>query len=364
MSELSLFRRYPGMMGRVPHIPLGTLPTPVERVAGLGPDDVAVYVKRDDVTGDLYGGNKVRKLEFLLAEARARGCERVVTVGGAGSNHALCTAIYAKQVGLRSAILLFPQPNAYSVRRNLLMDLHVGTDIHCCGNIGQLQERTAALVEEYAGVDDVAPMFIPGGGSSPTGAVGYVNAALELADQFDAGVVPCPGRIYVALGTMGTAVGLVLGLRAAGLACQVVGVRVVPTGVGSAELMGSLLGRTSRLLHEADAAFPLVELSAGDFVVLDDFYGEEYGLHTAEGTAAVQRVKQSSGVELDGTYTGKTAAAMLAYLASGEAEGPVLFWDTKSSRPYPPEAMALDYHGLPPELHRYFEEDVQPLERS
>ncbi|MBD3239605.1 MAG: pyridoxal-phosphate dependent enzyme [Chitinivibrionales bacterium] len=361
MSTIPLFRRYPALKESLPRIEMAALPTPVERVSGLtaGNGQAEVYVKRDDLTGDTFGGNKIRKLEFLLGQARAEGRTRVITVGGAGSNHALATTLCARQVGLRAALMLFPQPNAHAVRRNLLMDLHAGADLHPCDDYGAFRDRSEQLRAHYSRLDGVEPMLIPAGGSAPAGVVGYVNAGLELAEQIRAGVMPRPSRIYLALGTMGTAVGLLMGLRVAGFEIEVVGVRVVPTSIGSESRMRSLFDATNRLLHEKDASFPLLEPHDDWFRVEHGFYGGEYGRFTAESVDAVTRVGDATGLALDGTYTGKACAALLAHMASGQATGPLLYWHTRNSRPYPPEALARDYHELPRELWPYFENPVQ-----
>ena len=134
LTDRPLFARYPGMYGVLPHVSLGTLPTPVERLQTLeqvlGVSDTRLYVKRDDLSGRPYGGNKVRKLEFLLARAAQQGYKEVLTFGGAGSNHALATGLYARQMGLQSISMLIPQPNAQGVRTNLLMSLHAGIELH------------------------------------------------------------------------------------------------------------------------------------------------------------------------------------------------------------------------------------------
>jgi D-cysteine desulfhydrase len=143
------------------------------------------------------------------------------------------------------------------------------------------------------------------------------------------------------------------------LPVDVVGVRVVPTFIGSEAGMAELTRDTSRFLHERDGTFPLVEMKREEFTVVHDFYGGEYGLHTPEALAAIERVRDSAGIELDGTYTGKAAAAMLAGIESASDGGPVLFWDTKSSRQAPPEVQSQDYRALPRPLHRYFEEETK-----
>ncbi|MBN2370089.1 MAG: pyridoxal-phosphate dependent enzyme, partial [Vicinamibacteria bacterium] len=354
MRPIPIFRLFPELTSKLPYRDLATLPTPVERVEKLVDGNADVFVKRDDLTGTSYGGNKVRKLEFLIGRALAEGRRRVITVGGAGSNHALCTAVYARKAGLSASLLLFPQLNAQSVRENLLMDVYVGADVHFCDEYARLQDKVEALMAHYARADGVEPLYIPGGGSSALGAIGYVNAALELAEQVKEGDLPCPSSIYVALGTMGTVAGLIIGLKLAGLPTEVIGVRVVPAAVGSESRLLCLLDETIRLLHEADPSIPKLTFRVDDFHVEHDYFGGEYGRYTPESQDAMARMAAAAGIRLDGTYTGKAAAAMLAHLEGPKAAEAVLFWNTKNSRSIPGEALARDYHELPEPLYEYF----------
>jgi 1-aminocyclopropane-1-carboxylate deaminase/D-cysteine desulfhydrase-like pyridoxal-dependent ACC family enzyme len=132
---IQLFEQYPSLGERLPYISLGVFPTPVEKLERLGAKLGVnqLYIKRDDLTGRLYGGNKPRKLEFILGNALRLGTREVIAFGGVGSNHALATAIYAQQMGLKSISMLMPQPNAQYVRRNLLMSYYSGAELHSCG---------------------------------------------------------------------------------------------------------------------------------------------------------------------------------------------------------------------------------------
>ncbi|MCC6145395.1 MAG: pyridoxal-phosphate dependent enzyme [Candidatus Hydrogenedentes bacterium] len=361
-----LFAQWPGLSGPVPHCALATLPTPVEALEGLAAETRAasVHIKRDDQSGALYGGNKVRKLEFLLARAVAEGRRRVLTFGAAGSNHALATALYARQAGLRSISMMVPQPNAHSVRRNLLRGLSAGVEFHYRGTKAGLALATLRVLQRCRREDGRYPMVIPPGGSSPLGAVGFVNGALELRTQAEAGLLPVPDRIYVPCGTMGTAMGLLLGLKAAGLPTTVVTVRVVDRQFVNEKRARKLFASCNRLLHEADAAFPLLPFPEEQFEFRDDFFGEEYALYTEASVEACRRAAEV-GIRLEGTYTGKAFAALLHDGAQGRLAGKrVVFWNTYNGVDFANEIAGLDYHALPPAFYRYFEEDVQPLDRN
>ena len=132
---IPLFEQYPLLQEKLPYISLGEFPTPIQRLDQLGAKLKIgqLYIKRDDLSGKIQGGNKIRKLEFILGSALRSGAKEVITFGGAGSNHALATAIYAQQVGLKSISMLMPQPNANYVRRNLAMSHYYGAELHSCG---------------------------------------------------------------------------------------------------------------------------------------------------------------------------------------------------------------------------------------
>jgi 1-aminocyclopropane-1-carboxylate deaminase/D-cysteine desulfhydrase-like pyridoxal-dependent ACC family enzyme len=357
--DLPLFRRFPELHGRVPRVILGELPTPLDCWAGeeLGLDCDRLLVKRDDVTGVPYGGNKVRKLEFLLADALARDARGVVTFGVAGSNHALATSIYAAACGLQSYSMLTHQSNAAYVRRNLLAGLHAGARLMPFDS----EEAAAAAARDLvsrAREDGERIVTIRGGGSEPLGCLGFVNAGLELAAQIDRESLPVPDLVYLPLGTVGTAAGLLAGLRIAGLATRMVAVRVVREDIARPERFRTLTGGTLELLGNPESA-DREELPD----IRHEFIGRGYARFTPEGIAAMARARETLGIRLDGTYSGKAFAALLADAGSGRLSGrTVLFWDTYSSRPFAPEAMALDYRDLPEPFHYYFEQPLQPLD--
>ncbi|HDP35458.1 MAG TPA: pyridoxal-phosphate dependent enzyme, partial [Candidatus Hydrogenedentes bacterium] len=274
-SVRPLFKQYPGLRHTLPHLALGALPTPVERLdkmeETLNACDTELHIKRDDLSGNPYGGNKVRKLEFLLAHAVAHGYKEVLTFGAAGSNHALATALYAKPLGLRCISMLVPQPNSHGLRKNLLLSLHAGAELHYAPGMVPTAFATIKQLCVHKIRAGKLPYMIPPGGSSPLGLIGFVNAALELRDQIEAGMLPEPDSIYAASGTMGTVVGLLLGLQAAGLPTQVVAVRVTAAQFTSMKKAERLFRDANALLHKADSAFPLFPFPHTDFILEHDF---------------------------------------------------------------------------------------------
>jgi len=362
-GTIPLFQHYPSLRGRIPYVSFADLPTPVEKLDRMGSELGLkhLYIKRDDVTSAIYGGNKVRKLEFLLGLALQTKTREVMTFGGAGSNHATATAVHAHQVGLRSISMLMPQPNAQYVRDNLLMSRHHGAELHQYGNRLLLKLGMFWELMLHRLLVGRAPQVIPYGGASPLGTIGFVNAAFELKQQIEEGQVPEPDVIYVAMGSMGTAVGLVLGLKALGLKTRVVPVRVVPSQTTNPTKFVTLFNETNILLRAADPAFPIYELPEDEVGIVHDFFGSGYGALTKEGVEAIRWAGESEGIKLDVTYTGKTFAALIDAAQKGELKDQgVLFWLTLNSRDFSDEIAGVDYHELPRCFHRYFAEEVLP----
>ncbi|MCX5858901.1 MAG: pyridoxal-phosphate dependent enzyme [Proteobacteria bacterium] len=346
-------------------MPLGKFPTPVQKLERLGEKigSDRLFIKRDDLSGELYGGNKVRKLEFILGQAREERAVEVLTFGFAGSNHALATAIYAKEVGLRSISMFLSQPNAEYVRRNLLMGSRVGAELHYYRNMFFIFWGTLFELVKHRFSSGRFPMVVPPGGSSSRGIIGFVNAAFELKEQVEAGKLPEPDLIYVALGTMGTAVGLVLGLKAAGLKTRVIPVRVVDRKYADARNMARLLNKVNGYLSGQDHSFPRFKFSEADTGIRHDYFGDDYALFTPAGMEAVVLMEECEGIKLEGTYTGKALACLMEETRKNRGRDQViLFWNTYNSRDYSPLISGVDYHCLPRGFHRYFEEEVQPLD--
>jgi len=312
----------------------------------------------------LYGGNKVRKLEFLLARAKLGGAQEVITFGGAGSNHALATAIYAHEMGLGSISMVVPQPNAHAVRRNLLMSYAVGAQLHQQNNEALLVADVLRRLVARKLVRGRFPHVVPLGGTSPIGIAGFVNAAFELKQQINDGLLPEPDFIYCALGSSGTAVGLALGLRAARLKTKVVAVRVVDKMRAHRRWVQHLYRTTNAVLHLHDPLFPLVAWESDRLRLRDDFFGGEYGRYTPAAREAVDALRAAEDVKLECTYTGKALAALVDDARRGHLRDKiVLFWNTYNSRDFSADIAEVDYRDLPPAFHRYFEQEVQTLDR-
>lgn len=318
------------------HVALCTLPTPLQHIDVGGVSGPAgVWAKRDDLTSSVYGGNKVRKLEFLLGEAIELGARSVITFGAYGSNHALATAVHARALGLEPHVVLSPQEPGPFAPATLRAHSGLGTEIHL---VDGWDGRRAAVeaMRELEERDGVAPYVIPMGGTSALGAVGYVSAAYEILDQWateSAG--EAPDMVYLAGGTLGTAVGLAVGFAAAGAATAVEAVRVTPAEVANPDLARRLMEETVSLLRSVDSGFPALEVADIAFSLRDDHFEPGYGVVTPEATGSVERA-HAAGLHLETTYTGKAFAALLSDVRSGRLEGRrTVFVDTYHSGPYP-----------------------------
>ncbi len=315
-----------------PRLPLAHLPTPLELLANLTADNhgAEIWVKRDDCTGLGFGGNKTRKLEFLLGEAQASGADTVITVGGVQSNHARQTAAAAARIGMRCELVL-PRvvPLAgddYDENGNVLLDRLFGAHVFVVADeaaaVREIQARLTAAEERGS-----KAVVHPPGGSTATGALGYVNAALELCDQLaQAQNAPHFERIYVASSTGGTLAGLLCGFQLAGIDVSVAGVSVA----GPAETLRKDVGR---LVSDVQALLGLPPLPANRIMIVDGYLGAAYGIPSPAALDAVGRCARLEGLLLDPVYTGKAMAALLDWAADpgpggGSGAGPVLFWHT------------------------------------
>ncbi len=308
---------------------LGTYPTKVEPLEALSRPGCALWVKRDDRTSSVYGGNKVRKLERLLADAKARGARRIVTVGAAGSHHVLATAVFGRREGFEVDAVLVPQPRTGHALDDLRADLALGVHVLPASSYAHAALRVAARLgkESY---------FIPVGGSNLSGALGYVDAARELSAQVRAGQMPEPDWIVVTLGSGGTVGGLAAGLALEGMRTRILAVTVAEPPA----LVGILASRLAKACARRVGASPADAVRRIERV--RSYLGRGYGHPTPEGERATVTAA-SAGLELDPTYTAKTFAAALD--AVEQKRAPVLlYWHTLSSAPLAPLLS-----GAPPE---------------
>jgi D-cysteine desulfhydrase len=349
--EPALLRRHPALRA-LPRAPFVTAPTPVEPLSLPGLPPGACFVKRDDRSCPLYGGNKPRKLEFVLGAAAARGTRRLVTTGGVGTHHGLATTILGRSLGMATTVVCVPQPPSEHVREQLAALLAFGAEIRFARGVPGAAARTAWALAR-ASLAGERPLLVPTGGSSALGDVGFVSAACELAEQVEAGRLPAPAEIYVPVGSGGTLSGLVLGLALAGLRTRVVGVLVTDILPPGPRRIGALARATLALLRRVDHSLPEVALDPQAFEIVRAQLGPGYGAPT-EAARAAAALARDAGLALETTYTAKCLAELMARAAAGRLRTPALFWNTYNSVDYRAHAPAAPAAAaLPPALRAW-----------
>ena len=312
-----------------PRIRLAHLPTPLEPLPRLsaelgGPD---IWIKRDDCTGLATGGNKARKLEYLLGAARVEGVDTVITLGGVQSNHARQTAAAAARLGLRCQLVLpkvVPRSGEdYERNGNALLDRLLGAEVFVEEDEPAALRRVEALLRQ-AEEDGRRAVVHPPGGSTAIGALGYVGAALELAEQMRGGAPPF-ARAYLGVGTAGTLAGLATGAPITGWDVELVGVCVSGGERKHAPQAEGLIAELATMLdRKIDEASP-IRFEEG-------FLGEGYGIPSASTLEAIRLAARTEGLLLDPVYTGKAMAALIHDVRAGVAgTEPILFWHTGGS---------------------------------
>lgn len=321
-----LFDWAPQLRERLPWQALASLPTPVEALP-MAPN---AWIKRDDISHPEYGGNKIRKLEFIVAEALAQGANRIITFGATGTNHGVATAMMCQRVGLACEILLFDQPDSATVRRNQQMMRHYGATLHYCGSLA----ATVARFYLHPGRLRRNSYFLFAGGSNVAGTLGFVNAAMEIRDQIHSKQLPQISHIVCPVGSSATLAGLTLGFQWLRMPVQVVGVRVAPSHLGPfAACTTDSVARLMRQTHRVTQQLTGRSLPEPDApLLLDEYFGVGYGEASPAGCAA-QRAFAQAGFTLEQTYSAKAAACFLDVVAREVT--PVLFWHTFNSRPGP-----------------------------
>lgn len=365
-QPVALFRRFPALAGAVPWVRLGDWPTPIEPLESLAREigGAPLWVKREDRSSPCYGGNKVRTLEAIFGRARAAGADRIWATGAFGSNHCVATVLHAAAAGLASGAILFPQPSTTPARENLAAILSAGPRLVTLASVVELPLAMALVRRRSRRAGERAHVMAPGGAVAE-GTIGAVSAAIELAEQVEAGVCPPPERIVLAVGSTCTTAGLLAGLALAtrvGLGFRRVpivhAVRVTPWPITSAARIAHLAWQSSRLLAQhlgSTARFTFRELHRS-MRVETDFFGGGYGRPTASGWRARDAFARHGGPPLDVVYAAKAGAAFLRLAARGS--GPLLFWATKSSAALP-HAAAGDLATAPSVLTRFLEDPAR-----
>ncbi|MBL8553362.1 MAG: D-cysteine desulfhydrase [Phenylobacterium sp.] len=300
------------------------LPTPFEPLPGLtehlvrpGGGGPAVWIKRDDCTGLAGGGNKTRKLEYLLGDALASDADTLVTQGAVQSNHVRQTAAAAARFGMRCEIILEHRTGStavdYNRSGNVLLDELLGAKIRTVSGGTDMNAELARVAAEVADAGG-RPYVIPGGGSNPIGALGYVECAMELVAQANEAGLEID-RIVTATGSAGTHAGLVAGLA-------VMGANIPVLGIGVRAPKETQEANVYRLARETAALMGHEDRVTRDLVVADcDFVGAGYGLIDQPVIDALKTIARTDGILLDPVYSGKAMKGLLALSERGDFDG-------------------------------------------
>jgi D-cysteine desulfhydrase family pyridoxal phosphate-dependent enzyme len=326
-------------MRDLPRIKIAHLPTPVEFLPNLtglfgGPK---IYTKRDDQTGLAMGGNKARKLEFLLAEALTLSADTLITAGAAQSNHCRQTAAAAARCQL-ACILILIGDEPVNHTANLLLDDLFGAEVRWTRREHRDAELEAAFQDTMA--NGRHPYLIPYGGSNPVGACGYMHAITELLEQWDETLLngSLPDWIILPSGSGGTQAGLVLGAKLFHYSGRILGISVD-------EHAGALKDRITRLATDAAEYLGMEEpVAEPDVLVNSDYVGGGYGVVGPAELEAIRTFARSEGLLLDPVYTGRAAAGMIDLISKNtfRPDESILFWHTGGV----PALFADRYSGL------------------
>ncbi|RME88594.1 MAG: pyridoxal-phosphate dependent enzyme [Planctomycetota bacterium] len=320
----SLFKRYPKLCGKIPYLPLGEFPTPI-----LGPLEFQgsrIWIKGDHLASSVHGGNKVRKLEIALAMAKERGAQEILLGGAMGSNWCVAGVIFGKALNFFTHCLLFPQPPSEIRTVNYkFLQTHADKTTHLI--------HPLLLPPALRWFQSPKTYPLPLGGTSPETTLGYVNAAWELLDQMEEGIIEKPDEIWLPLGTGGTAAGLLLGLEMAhrkDIALHLV--RVVDLPLANLWRVRWLAYQARRLLEKLlKQSIPVQPIP---IKIHHSAFGKGYGYPTKEGQKAISFFQNHFSLKLETTYTAK-AAAMLLKSLNHRKNRKILFWNTYNSQPLP-----------------------------
>ncbi|MFX1491392.1 MAG: 1-aminocyclopropane-1-carboxylate deaminase/D-cysteine desulfhydrase [Promethearchaeota archaeon] len=351
MKRPPLFERFNALQKHIPWISILEKPTPVRQLTNLQKvlkTKEALWVKLDNLTSKAYGGNKVRKLEFLLADALQQDKHTIVTMGGLGTNHGLATTIHGRTQNLHTRIYIEDQPLTLYVLQNLKLMYYYGAELIYT----KTRWRTALRFNLFDRLRWRGVYWLPTGGSTPVGVLGYLNAVFELRNQIQAGLLPEPRLIFVAAGSVGTISGIELGLQLTGLNSRVIGIQVTSNPRFNQDRVKNLVHKTLRLLT------PGIEVEKihyePRFELSNEFLGRGYGYPTKAGNEALEMALEFEQLHLDPTYTAKTFAGVIDYLRKGK-QGPILYWHTLNSVDLSDVASQVDYHDLPSPFHQFFD---------
>ncbi|MGL5435837.1 MAG: 1-aminocyclopropane-1-carboxylate deaminase/D-cysteine desulfhydrase [Lachnospiraceae bacterium] len=324
------------MLAQKPRQSLGFYPTPLHKLDRLSEElGVNLFLKRDDLSGmNVFGGNKVRKLEYLLGDAVSAGCDTIITYGAVQSNHAMQTVAACRRCGLFPILYLVSvvEPDTKELRANLLLDRIFGAEVHIISiddgeSEADAEKRSFEMGEERATKlrsEGKRPYIIPLGGASPVGTLGFIGGFTELSLQLEAKDLRAD-FLFHSTGTGGTLAGLVSGKALSGVETNIISVTASPKDAGYEERVCALAENALSLLGVENA-----NINKSLFSVSRDYFAPGYEIPNEKGNGAIRRLARTEGILTDTVYSGKALAGMLDYIESGRVPrgSNVIFWHT------------------------------------
>lgn len=347
-----LFRSFPELRERIPWVSLARA-TPVHRLARLESylHAAPIWIKRDDQTSDVYGGDKARKFEFVFGQVLRHGARRVLSFGAVGSSHCLAVSAFSHHFHLKPILAMVRQRQRRNVQRILQIEHELGADLHRLdGGPAAVWRLGRSILSRLEGDSDSRfPHVLWPRRTARLGALGYVNAAYEIKRQINCGILPEPERIYVSVGTGSTLAGLALGCRLAGIGSHLVGV-VGAHRHGVAPLR--LAHDAARHLRKRTRRFPSKVLNDVEMSVVHHYAGGP-SRETSSAQHAMGLLRDLENIDLDPSYSSRTMAAMIEDVRENRVTGPVLFWHIHPAHVYAGPS-TLQAEALPREFREFF----------
>ncbi|MEK7435233.1 MAG: pyridoxal-phosphate dependent enzyme [Cyanobacteriota bacterium] len=312
---------------------LGNYPTPIQKLTNLEKKincTSNIYIKRDDLTSNIYGGNKVRKLEFTLADAINKKATRIITGGGNGSNMTVAVSIFSKKLGINVNSVFFPQPINNHVKTNFELNNFFGSKIHISSNKISFFYKIIEKMIYYTIKDKKIPYLIIPGDSNALSSLGYVNCVFEILEQIKNNEISEPDYIFVSLGSCGTTSGLLAGLKICNLKSKLVAVSVSDKIISNKK---NIIRHTTKIIDfisKKSLKKLDIKINDDDITVLYDYLGKGYGHEIPELYNIIKLLDETENIKLDPTYTGKTMVAMLDFIKKVENKN-ILFINTYNS---------------------------------
>ncbi|MCK5632131.1 pyridoxal-phosphate dependent enzyme [bacterium] len=365
-----LYKNYPKLKSVLPYVSLGEFPTKIQKMSkvNIGGYISNLYIKRDDLAGkkhencpyekcphDTFGGGKVRKLEFVLADALHNKAKAVLPFSSVGSNHAAATTFYAHNLGLKSIVLMMDDLPSKITRRNIFVCHYYGEDLYFCDSDENKKSMLLQLHLKQKFSCGSFPYIIPESSFSFLDSIAFVNAAFELKEQIVKAEMPEPSYIYIPLGTMRSVAGLLLGLRAAGIFSKVVAIKVGDEKQVSFKEILECVTCVRDILFSYDDSFPIIKLNKNDVAIVSasDY---EKDMSCDPIVKAIKTFDSIDGLSLYDTYASRAFKAFLCHIKNNnnKKNDVILFWNTYYDNDFLSITSTINYTQISKDFHHHF----------